>query len=160
MPVLILLGIIVVALFILYSFIEFVSFSVNYVADIGWATDSWFTSDNGWAWFIMFVALAITFPLLRLAFGLVRWLLMVIGGFLGSILTFGKDAGAVAGVYIVYFLTFVTAVCLAFAVVTAVFNYTSANPGLTTYFVEGNWFAGLYLFLVAFGLLFTTPSKD
>ena len=109
---------------------------------------------------IIVVALAITFPLLRLAFGLVRWLLMVIGGFLGSILTFGKDAGAVAGVYIVYFLTFVTAVCLAFAVVTAVFNYTSANPGLTTYFVEGNWFAGLYLFLVAFGLLYTTPSKD
>lgn len=93
---------------------------------------------------------------LRLAFGLVRWFLMIIGGFLA----FGKDAGAITGVYIVYFLAFVTAISLALAGVTAVFNYTSANPGLTTYFVEGNWFAGIYLFLVAFGLLFTLPSKN
>ena len=133
---------------------------MNYVADIGWVKDSWFTSDNGWAWFIMFIALLVIFPILRILFSFVRWFLVILGGLVGALLTFGRDGGIVAGNYIVLFLTFLTAMGLAIAGVFAVFGYTSANPGLTTYFVEGNWFAGIYLFLVAFGLLYPSSSKD
>lgn len=79
-------GLLLLGGFILYSAIHFVSFSVNYVVHIGWVTDEWFTFDNGWAWFLMLIALLLTAAVLKVVFSFVRAVLLGLGMWLGTLL--------------------------------------------------------------------------
>lgn len=142
----------------IYSFIHLLIFIINI---LNFSGNEWFATDNFWSWVVVFFGVVIIGWIVRFVFRVVRYLIAFLGGLLGAAIAGEKhrDSGAVFGAYTTLTLTFITAFILAVIGVIATTNFTTLNPGLTDYFVEGNWFGYIFIFATFFGNLFPTKSE-
>lgn len=155
-------GLIALAIVVFYiaSFIQLVIFSINLVEFAG---VEGFTPDNFWAWVVMIVAIVALFASARWIFSIVRYGLVIlgalVGGLFGGLLGGNRHAyeGMEWGAIVVRAMVFLLALVLSFVGTGFLVSFTSANPGLTDYFVEGNWLGYIFVFLTFFMLLF--PKK-
>lgn len=145
---------------IVYSVYSFVQLNIFVINLLGFSGYDWFTTGNFWAWVVVFFGILIVSGIARVIFGAVRYVLVLAGGGVGALLAgkrerfLGTDLGIIATAVI----TFIVALVLAIAGVVAVTNFTSANPGLTDYFVRGNWFGSVAIFLT-FAAILLPKSK-
>lgn len=138
---------IVIAL-IVYSVYSFIHLNIFVINLLGFAGNDWFTTSNFWAWVVVFLGILIVAAIARAVFGVVRFALVMVGGGVGALMAgkrerlFGRDLGVIATAV----LTLIAALVQSVVGVVAVTDFTTANPGLTDYFVQGNWFGILSIF--------------
>ena len=149
-----------IALFgiLIYSYFQMVALIINVVVVNGIVDWEWFGLNNFWAWVVTVIALAIVLGLIRVIFWSIRFVIALIGTGIGYL--FGRHDGAVVGAVTLNIVTYLFAIAFAIVSVMVLINYTSANPYLTEYFVEGNWFAYIYIFALIMGSLYPNKSSD
>lgn len=160
--ILVVLGIILVVFGFIHTF-QMTSFAIQ-LADTqtSWFGD-WMNIGNFWAWVVGFIAILISFALIRLVARIAWSILAVIFGAIGAVMTNFMNPtdshnrnysnGAMGGVTFVLVMRLIVAIVASLLITIWFFDFASNYPELTDWFHKDNWIAMGFMFTTFAGLV-------